>query len=119
VWTARFDTVTPTYLYSCFVYYCTTVAAVLVVAIHNSDPEEDICAVAGQTNRDLLRLVRETARAFELSPLLQTLAVELRSHHVPTRLAALRWLDMLLERAPREMGCVTCVSILLVIVLSM
>eukprot|EP00953_Heterococcus_sp_UTEX-ZZ885_P003332 2329-Heterococcus_DN1.PRE.1 len=72
-----------------------------------SDPEEDICAVAGQTNRDLLRLVRETARAFELSPLLQTLAVELRSHHVPTRLAALRWLDMLLERAPREMGCVT------------
>ena len=55
-----------------------------------SDPEEDICLVAGQTNRDLLALVRETQRAFELSPLLQTLAVELRSHHVPTRMAALR-----------------------------
>lgn len=100
---------------SCYAYTIHTKFAQRLLALH-SDPEEDICAVAGQTNRDLLRLVRETARAFELSPLLQTLAVELRSHHVPTRLAALRWLDMLLERAPREMGCVVMLLLYKIII---
>ncbi|KAG5176145.1 vacuolar protein 14 C-terminal Fig4p binding-domain-containing protein [Tribonema minus] len=69
-----------------------------------SDPEDDICAVAGQTNRDLLELVRGTSRGFELSPLLQSLTAELSSDHVPTRMAALHWLNMLLEKAPAEMG---------------
>ena len=47
--------------------------------------------VAGQTNQDLLVLVNETTKDFELSPLLKTLTTELTSHHIPTRMAALRW----------------------------
>lgn len=68
-----------------------------------SDGDPEIRAVAGQTNQDLLLLVNETTRDFELSPLLQTLTRELSSHHIPTRMAALRWINMLLEKAPNEM----------------
>lgn len=57
--------------------------------------------VAGQTNQDLLVLVNETTKDFELSPLLKTLTTELTSHHIPTRMAALRWISMLLEKAPQ------------------
>ena len=37
------------------------------------------------------------------APLL-TLPTELSSHHIPTRMAALRWINMLLEKAPTEMN---------------
>mmetsp|Transcript_7725 Transcript_7725/g.19887 ORF Transcript_7725/g.19887 Transcript_7725/m.19887 type:complete len:686 (-) Transcript_7725:82-2139(-) len=70
--------------------------------ISDSDPE--IRGVAGQTNQDLLVLVNETTKDFELSPLLQTLTRELTSHHIPTRMATLRWIDMLLEKAPQDMN---------------
>ncbi|CAN0011364.1 unnamed protein product, partial [Phaeothamnion confervicola] len=53
---------------------------------------------------DLLEQVKGTNKDFELSPLLKTLTVELLSHHVPTRMAALCWINMLLEKSPQEMG---------------
>ena len=65
-----------------------------------SDADDEIRQVAGVTNSDLIILVRETTDEFELSPLLLTLTTELSSHHIPTRMAALRWINMLLEKAP-------------------
>merc|ERR1711871_442916 len=49
------------------------------------------------------QLVNCTNKNFELSPLLQTLTIELDSNHIPTRMAALRWINMLLEKARGEM----------------
>ena len=69
-----------------------------------SDADDEIRQVAGVTNSDLIILVRETTDEFELSPLLLTLTTELSSHHIPTRMAALRWINMLLEKAPTEMN---------------
>ena len=60
--------------------------------------------VAEQTNQDLLALVKDTAKDFELSPLLLTLIRELTSHHIPTRMASLRWINMLLEKQAQEMN---------------
>lgn len=68
-----------------------------------SDIDIEIRQVAGYTNIDLLKFVRTTKEDFELSPLLQTLTRELDSHHIPTRMATLRWINMLLEKAPGEM----------------
>lgn len=70
--------------------------------ISDSDPE--IRAVAELTNQDLLALVSGTVKDFELSPLLRTLIRELTSHHIPTRVAALRWIDMLLQKQAEEMN---------------
>ena len=66
-------------------------------------PTPCVCVhqVAEQTNQDLLVLVNETTKDFELNPLLLTLICELTSHHIPTRMAALRWINMLLEKAPQ------------------
>lgn len=69
-----------------------------------SDQDDEIRQVAGSTDVDLLRLVRTTDEAFELSPLLQTLTIELSSGHIPTRMAALRWINMLLEKVQCEMN---------------
>ncbi|EGB04925.1 hypothetical protein AURANDRAFT_38752, partial [Aureococcus anophagefferens] len=69
-----------------------------------SDSDTEIRQVAGYTNVDLLRLVKSTTEEFELSPLLQTLTMELDSHHIPTRMAALRWINMLLEKVRGEMN---------------
>jgi len=68
-----------------------------------SDSDIEIRQVAGYTNVDLLQLVNCTNKNFELSPLLQTLTIELDSNHIPTRMAALRWINMLLEKASGEM----------------
>jgi vacuole morphology and inheritance protein 14 len=68
-----------------------------------SDAEFEICEVAEQANQDLLELVKATKEDFELTSLHQTLTVELASTHVPTRLAALKWISMLLEKAPDKM----------------
>ena len=57
--------------------------------------------MADQTNQDLLLLVKDTSEGFELSPLLLTLIQELTSSDIPTRMAALRWINMLLEKAPQ------------------
>jgi hypothetical protein len=69
------------------------------------DPE--IRIVAEKTNQDLLALVKETSRDFELNPLLLTLIRELTSHHIPTRMAALRWIYMLLEKQAK-VGFASC-----------
>jgi len=69
-----------------------------------SDTDSEIRTVAGQTNQDFLTLVNETTKDFELNPLLQTLTRELGSTHIPTRMAALRWINMLLEKNPRDMS---------------
>lgn len=69
-----------------------------------SDVDVDIRQVAGCTNIDLLQFVKGASEDFELSPLLQTLTIELKSNHIPTRMAALRWINMLLEKAPGEMS---------------
>tara|TARA_B100000945_G_scaffold295339_1_gene272748 strand:+ start:1153 stop:2688 length:1536 start_codon:yes stop_codon:yes gene_type:complete len=68
-----------------------------------SDVDIEIRQVAGHTNIDLLKFVKTTKEHFELSPLLQTLTTELDSHYIPTRMATLRWINMLLEKAPGEM----------------
>mmetsp|Transcript_23243 Transcript_23243/g.80589 ORF Transcript_23243/g.80589 Transcript_23243/m.80589 type:complete len:350 (+) Transcript_23243:787-1836(+) len=69
-----------------------------------ADTDVEIRAVAGSADARLLSLVRETTDEFELSPLVQTLTQELQSTHVPTRLAALKWLTMLLAKAPVAMA---------------
>jgi len=69
-----------------------------------SDSDIEIRQVAGYTNIDLLQFVEGTSEEFELSPLLQTLTLELKSNHIPTRMAALRWINMLLEKAQGEMN---------------
>mmetsp|Transcript_2500 Transcript_2500/g.3675 ORF Transcript_2500/g.3675 Transcript_2500/m.3675 type:complete len:696 (-) Transcript_2500:54-2141(-) len=69
-----------------------------------SDSEIDIQEVAGKTNQNLLELVRITTKEFDIAPLLRSLTAELSSNHIPTRIAALHWLNMLLEKAPGEMG---------------
>ena len=50
-------------------------------------------------------LVRDTAGHFELSPLLDTLTTELvGKDDVPTKMAALRWINMLLNKRKGDMG---------------
>ena len=60
----------------------------------------EIRSVAEQTNSDLLALVKQptTKPTLELRPLLLTLIREMASHDIPTRMAALRWIYMLLEK---------------------
>ena len=48
--------------------------------------------------------MRETTKDFELNPLLLTLIRELTSHHIPTRMGSLRWINMLLEKQAAEMN---------------
>ena len=51
---------------------------------------------------------QSTKEDFELTALHQTLTVELTSTHIPTRLAALKWISMLLEKAPEKMDSFIC-----------
>jgi vacuole morphology and inheritance protein 14 len=70
-----------------------------------SDAEAEIRQVADRTNGDLLTLVQETGGMFELSPLLDTLTGELLGKDdVPTKMAALRWINMLLEKRKGDMN---------------
>ena len=69
-----------------------------------SDGEAEIRTVSERTNADLLALVRNTFGSFELSPLLDTLTKELLGKDdVPTKMAALRWINMLLEKRKKDM----------------
>jgi vacuole morphology and inheritance protein 14 len=64
-----------------------------------SDNEIEIRLVAERTNTDLLTLVRDTSGRFELKPLLDTLSNELLTKDdVRTKMASLRWVNMLLEK---------------------
>ncbi|KAG7390932.1 hypothetical protein PHYBOEH_006876 [Phytophthora boehmeriae] len=69
-----------------------------------SDAEHEIRQVAERANDDLLQLVKSTTEDVELLPLMQKLTSELSSDHVPTRMAALRWISMLLEKYPNQLS---------------
>jgi vacuole morphology and inheritance protein 14 len=69
-----------------------------------SDSEEQICLVAERTNADLLSLVKETRGDFRLAPLLETLTEKITTKDdVPTKMAVLRWINMLLEKRRGDM----------------
>ena len=70
-----------------------------------SDGEVEIRLVAERSNDDLLSLVRDTTGSFELKPLLDTLTEELlNKEDVPTKMAALRWINMLMEKRKDDMN---------------
>jgi len=69
-----------------------------------SDGEIEIRLVAERTNDDLLVLVRDTQGDFLLTQLLDTLTSELlHKEDVPTKMAALRWINMLMEKRHKDM----------------
>ena len=49
-------------------------------------------------------MVKNSNLGFDLAPLLTTLLSELHNSYVPTKLASLRWVNMLLEKLPLEMN---------------
>eukprot|EP00797_Seminavis_robusta_P035165 Sro864_g212610.2 (564) ;mRNA; r:16016-17707 len=70
-----------------------------------SDQEVEIRLVAERTNDNLLQLVKDTQVTFELKELLETLKKELlNKEDVPTKMAALRWINMLLEKRKNDMN---------------
>jgi len=70
-----------------------------------SDTEVEIRQVAERTNMNLLDLIHKTSTTFQISPLLETLKVELsEKNDVPTQIAALRWINMLYEKQPQAMN---------------
>lgn len=73
-----------------------------------SDQEKEIRLVAERTNDDLLQLVRDTPGQFELRPLLEALTSELlEKEDVPTKMASLRWINMLMEKRMCDMQAFT------------
>lgn len=69
-----------------------------------SDGEIEIRLVAERTNDDLLVLVRDTQGSFRLTQLLETLTMELlNKEDVPTKMASLRWINMLMEKRHVDM----------------
>jgi vacuole morphology and inheritance protein 14 len=70
-----------------------------------SDGEIEIRMVAEKSNDDLLKLVKMTASPFELRSLLETLINELlNKEDVPTKMAALGWINMLMEKRKSDMN---------------
>jgi vacuole morphology and inheritance protein 14 len=70
-----------------------------------SDGEVEIRLVAERSNDDLLSFVRDTSGSFELRPLLDTLTTELlEKEDVPTKMAALRWINMLMKKRKDDMN---------------
>jgi vacuole morphology and inheritance protein 14 len=70
-----------------------------------SDSETEIRVVAERTNEDLLVLVKWTQKRFELKTLLETLTNELlNKEDVPTKMAALGWINMLMEKRKADMN---------------
>jgi vacuole morphology and inheritance protein 14 len=68
------------------------------------DGEKEIRVVAERTNDDMLRLVKGTRVKFELGRLLERLTQALlQKEDVPTKLACLRWINMLMEKRKRDM----------------
>ena len=63
-----------------------------------SDSETEIRLVAERTNDDCRQLIRETQSDFELEPILDALTSQLYHQDVPTKLAALGWINMLMEK---------------------
>jgi len=73
-----------------------------------SDAEIEIRKISERTNSDLLNLVNFTKNDFELRILLDSLTKELTTKDdVPTKMAALKWINMLLEKRRRDMNAYT------------
>lgn len=70
-----------------------------------SDDQLEIRRVAERTNDDLLQLVKSTASPFALRSLLETLMSELlNKEDVSTKMAALGWINMLMEKRKSDMN---------------
>lgn len=70
-----------------------------------SDGEVEIRMVAERSDDDLLNLVKGTRSPFELRSLLETLTSELlNKEDVPTKMAALGWINMLMEKRKADMN---------------
>lgn len=77
------------------------VADMLGVALQCiSDGEKEIRAKAERTNEMLMALVSATQESLNLAPLLEKLTQQLHNKWVPSRLASLRWISMLLSKLP-------------------
>lgn len=68
-----------------------------------SDAEHEIRQVAELANKDFLQLVRDTQGEVELHPLMDKLSHEISSDNIPTRMASLEWISMLLEKSPQQL----------------
>ena len=79
-------------------------AAILGAALNSiSDPEKDIRVKAERANNLLLQLVKGTDASIDLKPLLEKVTSQLLNKWVPSRIAALRWIAMLLTKMPQEL----------------
>lgn len=82
--------------------FCPNILSAILFCI--SDQETEIRHVAEGTNNALLQQVKDTEGAFELRPLLETLTKELlQKEDVPTKMAALKWVNMLMEKRTSDM----------------
>lgn len=80
------------------------VADMLGVALQCiSDAEKEIRAKSELTNEMLLSLVSSTGEPLNLVPLLAQLTTQLQNKWVPSRLASLRWISMLLSKLPGQL----------------
>lgn len=71
----------------------------------SGNSEVEIRLVAERTNDNLLNLVKDTTVSFELKDLLETLKKELlHKEDVPTKMHALRWINMLMEKRKVDMN---------------
>ena len=70
-----------------------------------NDAQLEIRTIAQQTNADLLTLVRDdTSDTLDIPPLLDTVSAELRiKEDVPTKMASLQWINMLLDKRRADM----------------
>ena len=82
--------------------FCPNILSAILFCI--SDHETEIRLVAERTNNELLKQVKDTAGPFELRPLLETLTKELlQKEDVPTKMASLKWVNMLMEKRTSDM----------------
>lgn len=71
-----------------------------VVLLCLSDDEEEIRVKAKLTNKGLLKLVQSTQEKFAVRVLLDKITAHLVNKYVPTRLASLEWISMMLAKKP-------------------
>jgi vacuole morphology and inheritance protein 14 len=70
-----------------------------------SDGEKEIRLVAERTNDYYMTIVRDTSKPFALKPLLDSLTNELLTKEdVATKMASLRWINMLMEKRKGDMN---------------
>uniref|UniRef100_A0A6A7GC16 Protein VAC14 homolog n=1 Tax=Hirondellea gigas TaxID=1518452 RepID=A0A6A7GC16_9CRUS len=81
-------------------YYADMLGAVLHCI--SSEKEQIIRKHGERTNHALIKLVKDTNESFEVSALLEKLISQLSSPFVPTRMASLAWISMLLKKVPKN-----------------